>query len=275
MSEADDISHLLDGCRAKLARAQETLNVLENEVAAYLSQDSPLHRIEKKHLPDGLEYAFIAYGEAKPPLRFAVISGEVVHHLRSSLDHLVHALVIRNGEKPTRQHQFPLCASKKEFKEACGRGQIKGVGVSARKLIESVQPYASPTPDDTILYVISQYDNADKHRLLVVVTAVAYLGESITIGVDNEIAEAQHRKGRMPNIIGFGEMGPKKLSVDGTVVFSIKLAEPAPELTADATLNLQLALDQCGRVKCAPLIDTLRHLFEGTRHTIELFAKEF
>lgn len=111
--------------------------------------------------------------------------------------------------------------------------------------------------------------------MLVVVTAVADLGQTVTIGTNSAIAESVERRGKLPNIVGFGETGPKRVSREGTIVFAIKLAEPAPELTADAPLVPQLALDQCGRVKFAPLIPTLRNILAGTRHTIELFAGEF
>jgi len=267
--------HPMDGCRAKLERARETLDALELEVANFLSKDPPPVRLETKHINGGLEYAFIAYGEPNPPLRISVIAGEIVHHMRSSLDHLIYALVIRNGVSPTFQHQFPICSTEKDFRQAGERCQIKGVGANARRLIRSVQPFTTPTPDDTILYVVSQYDNADKHRLLVVVTAVADLGQTVTIGTSGAISETEERKGKLPNIVGFGEMGPKKVSGEGTIVWSIKLAEPAPEFTADASLVPQLALDQCGRVRFAPLIPTLRNILAGTRHTIELFAGEF
>lgn len=267
--------HPMDGCRAKLERAEETLNALELETARLLSQDPALVRLEKKHINNGLEYAFIAYGDTNPPLRFSVVAGEIVHHMRSSLDHLIYALVTRNGGNPTFQHQFPICATDKAFKQACERGQIKGVGANAKRLIRSVQPFTTPTPDDTVLYVVSQYDNADKHRLLVVVIAVAELGQPVTIGTNSTIAETEERRGKLPNIVGFGEWGPKKVCKEGATVFSIKLAEPAPELTAEAFLIPQLALDQCGRVKSAPLIPTLRNILAGVRHTIELFAGEF
>lgn len=269
------MSHPMNGCRAKLERAKETLDALELEIATYLSQDPPPVRLEKKHINGGLEYAFLAYGEPYPPLRLSVITGEIVHHMRSSLDHLIHALVVNNGAKPTLQHQFPICTTEKAFKQACERGQISNVGANARRLICSVQPFTTPTPDDTILYVVSQYDNTDKHRLLVVVTAVADLDKTVTIGTNKALSETAGRCGKLPNIVGFGEMGTKQLSDEGVVVWSIKLAEPAPELTADATLVPQLALAQCGRVKFAPLIPTLRNILAGTRHTIELFAGEF
>lgn len=267
--------HPMDGCRAKLARAQETLDALDVEAATFLSQDPSPFRLEKKHLNGGLEYAFVAYGDPNPPLRFSVIAGEIIHHMRSSLDHLIHAIVAYNGLSPTIQHQFPICSTENAFKRACDRGQIKGVGATARRLIQGVQPFTTPTPDDTILYVVGENDNVDKHRLLVVVTAVADLGRTVTIGENKSIAETEGKNGKLPNIVGFGEMGPKKLTNEGTIVWSIRLAEPAPEFTAEAPLVPQLVLDRCGRVKFAPLIQTLRNILKGTRHTVELFAGEF
>lgn len=267
------MSHLLNGCRAKLERAYELLSSLELEVENYLSQDSSLYRLEGKHSAEGLQYDFIAFGDPTPPLRFSVITGEIIHHMRSSLDHLIHALVLQNGERPTHLHQFPICTTKKAFKNACDRGQIKGVGSVAKQIIESVQPFTTSTPDDTVLYVISQYDNVDKHRLLTVLSAVVDIGD-ITIDIDESIAISESRKEKKPNIVGFSGLGLKELRPEGTIVFSIKLAEPAPELTAKAPLAPRLTLEQCGQVKHAPLIPTLRNLLIGTQHTVEILARE-
>ena len=269
------MAHLLDGYSAKIHRAEETLEVLNREIAAFFNQDPPPYNVIKQHQNNGLEYSFIAHGDPDPPLRFSVLAGEIIHHLRSSLDHLIHALVVRNGETPTQQHQFPICTTAKAFKDACDRGQIKGVGAAAKKLITSVQPFTTPTPDDTVLFVVSQYDNVDKHRLLVVVTTVVQLGNTINIGVDAGIAASPERQGKTPTIVGLGDPTPRRLSKEGVVVFTIRLAEPAPELTADAQLVLELAFEKCGRVKLAPVIRTLKGLVAGTRHTIEMFAGEF
>lgn len=273
--EQQEMSHPLDGCRAKLARARETLRTLEREAEKYVSQNSPLVRVEKQFLNGGLEHAIVAYGNHNPPLSFAVITGEIVHHLRSSLDHLIHALVVSNGEAPTKQHQFPICLTEKAFKDAWRCNQIKGVGPTAKQLIESVQPYTTTEPDNTNLYVIGQYDNADKHRLLVVVTSVADVAGMVAIGTNKSITENEERRSIDPVIVGFGELGPKMLMEEGTIVFSIKFAEPVAEFAADAPITCQLSLDQCGRGRFAPLIPTLWRLLEASQHTIELFAGEF
>jgi hypothetical protein len=265
--------HLLDGCRAKLTRAQETIQALALEVSSFESQQPPPFSITREHR--GTEYVFVASGEPVAPLRLAVLAGEIVHHLRSSLDHLIHALVVRNGQTPTVRNQFPICVTEKKFKDACDHGQIEGIAPSAEKLVRAVQPYTSSTPDDTVLYVVGQYDNADKHRLLVVVTAAAQIGDTITIGEDPTVIIPPEKQGKSVNIVGLGSPAPKQISPTGEVVFSIHLQEPTPQLTADARLVPVLVFEQCGRVMGAPVTQTLTGIYHGVHNTIESFAGEF
>ncbi|TFW17965.1 hypothetical protein [Duganella callida] len=267
------MSDLMSGCWAKLERSQELLDLLSVESAAYFEK-FPV-RLEQEFHNYGHDYSLVAYGEPFPPPRIAVIAGEVIHHLRSSLDHLVSALVLNNGNEVTKSNQFPICSSRKAFKDACDRGQLKGVAPSARAIIESVQPYTTPVPNDTILSVVSEYDNADKHRLLVVVAALADVADRITIGSDPAIAAKEGRVGESPEIVGFGPFGPKQLSKTGVPVFTIKLGKPAPEFKAEASVIPNLAFQQCGRVRYAPLVSTLQNILHGVRGTIILFKSEF
>lgn len=270
------MSHPLDGCRAKIQRAEENIHLLDREIAAFLHRDPPPYKIVGQHQKEGLEYAFVAFGDPEAPLRFAVLAGEIIHHLRSSLDHLIYALIIQNGGTPTRNNQFPICATVEKFNQACtSGGMLNGVSPSAKKLIMAVQPYTSKTPDDTILHVVNQFDIFDKHRLLVVVTTMVRLGNTITIGADAEIAATPARQGKTPTIVGLGDPAPRKISKEGVEVFTIRLAEPAPEFVATADIVPQLAFEECGRVKFAPVIQTLTGLLAGTRRTIDTFSGEF
>lgn len=267
------MTHPLAGCRAKLDRAKETIESLAQEISAFESQNPPPFKVTREHR--GAEYVFIASGESAAPLRFAVLAGEIVHHMRSSLDHLISALVIRNGNTPTLRHQFPICATEKQFKEAVGRGQIDGISPSAEILVRTVQPYTSSTPDDTVLYVVGQYNNADKHRLLVVVNAAAQIGNTITIGEDPTVVATPEQKGKSIAIVGLGSPEPRPITPNGEVVFSIHLQEPTPHLTAEANIVPVVVFDQCGRVKGARVEQTLTGMYHGVRNTIESFADEF
>lgn len=269
------MAHPLDGCRAKLQRAEESINNLHSEITAFLRELISHQKIVGRHQNDGLEYVLVAYGDSSAPLRFAVLAGEIIHHLRSCLDHLVHALIIQNGGVPTNRTQFPICSTTEYFDQECERGRIKGVSQSAKKLIMAVQPYTTPTPSDTVLSILHKYDIDDKHKLLAVVTTVVKLGEEIRIGKDAEIAATAARQGKMPNIIGFGSHPSQKISKDGVEVFKIRLAEPAPELVATVNIVPELVFEKCGSLEFSLVIKTLVFLFKGTQHTIETFSGEF
>lgn len=267
------MAHLLDGCWAKLERAEESIGNIDREATEFLSTDPPPFKVAREHR--GRDYIFLAYGDPEVPLRFAVLAGEIIHHLRSSLDHLVHALVIKSGNTPTRKHQFPICSTETNFQEACKKGTLKYVSSSARKLIATFQPYTQPNPENTVLSVINEYDNCDKHRLLVVVTTVVRVGTEIHVGVDNKIDQSPERKGKNPAITNLGDLSPKKISKDGTEIFSIRLEEPFPEFFANANVLPQLAFEKAGHVLLAPTVRTLTGLLAGTRNTIKSFLPEF
>ncbi len=267
------MAHPLDGCRAKLARAQETIQALQKEVANFEQPSAPPFRVARENV--GNEFVFRVYGNSELPLRFSVLAGEVIHHLRSSLDHVVHALVLANKHKPTYYHQFPICSTPKQFKDACQRKQIEGVSLSAKRLIANVQPYTTLTPDDTILSVVAQLDNQDKHRLLVVLQAAAHIGDHLTFGVDPGISSPPDRNGEPPAIIGINMPGLQAVSPEGVIVFSVQLKGHAPEFTADGSVIPVVAFERCGRSRNVPVTRMLQFLAQGVTHTVESFAGEF
>src|ERR1700686_745705 len=99
------MSNLLDGCYAKLERAKENVRNLNAEIETFLGADPKPYQVVGEHKGNGLKYAFVVRGNPTMPLRFTVLAGEVVHHLRSILDHLICALVVRNSQTPTRNNQ--------------------------------------------------------------------------------------------------------------------------------------------------------------------------
>lgn len=269
------MTHPLDGCWAKVERAKENIENLNREITAFLNRDPKPYKVVGQHQNDGREYAFIVSGDPYVPPRFSVLAGEIVHHLRSSLDHLVHALIVRNGGTPANNNQFPICTTREKFERACNSGAIQGVIRSAKKIIRSVQPYTSATPDDTILTVIHDYDVLDKHRLLVVVATVAQLGREIKMGTDKEIIAAMGESYQPPAIVKFGDPSRRKITKEGVEVFTISFAKPAPDFKAKANIVSNIAFEKCGRVKLVPVILALTNFLRGTVHTIDQFENEF
>lgn len=261
------MAHPLDGARAKIQRAEEQVKNLKRDIAAFLSHEPAPYQVVGQHQNDGLEYAFVVSGDPNVPPRLAVMAGEIVHQLRSSLDYLLYALVVRNGGTPTGQHQFPVCARVEDFEEACRRGKVRGISASAARLVRAAQPYTSPAPDDTILHVVDEFDAFDRQRPLGVVIAVARLGQAIRIKAN--------RKGKAPVIVGSSDPASRKVTREGAIVFTIRFAEPAPEFQASADFVPQVAFEKCGRVPLVPVVVGLSNMISGIRNTVEGFAGEF
>ncbi len=167
--------HPLDGIRGKIQRADEHIRNLNAEITAFLSENSYSTTSEPDH--DARESVLRVVGP-EPPLRFSVTAGEIIHQLRSSLDHLVWQLVLQNGKIPTQEHQFPICSTLDKYENSRKRGRTKGVSASAAALIQGCQPYHKGKDFERHpLWVLREMDDTDKHRLLVVVGAVASLRE--------------------------------------------------------------------------------------------------
>jgi hypothetical protein len=267
--------HLLDGCYAKLGRAEESIANLQAEIATFFNGNPKPYEIVGEHQSDGLKYQFVVRGNPTLPLRFAVLAGEIVHHQRSILDHLLYSLIIRNSRSPTRKNQFPICSTLQKYEDACKNGMIKGVSKSAEKLIRAAQPFTNPTPEDTIFYVINEYDNFDKHRLLIVVSTVAQLGQNIEIGVNQQVLDQLGSAAKTPNIVSFGNANPRAVSSDGDCVWEIGLAEPAPQFKAQAEFLSEVAFEKCGKTTLQPVVPMLRNFNAAVSNMIQSARGEF
>jgi hypothetical protein len=98
----------LDGCRAKLDRAREHLNAFAEAYEQYFTPRP--FAIRKRYDPRTRQFIFLSELVRPVPLRLGVILGDLVHNLRSALDHLVWQAVIREGAMPPdKRHQMPIC----------------------------------------------------------------------------------------------------------------------------------------------------------------------
>ena len=128
-----------------------------------------------------VEYVILADERATPPDDLALMAGEVVYNLRSSLDHAVYALVRKNRG----QSQFPIFTDMCEF-QVKGRPMIKGVPPAICTLIEKRQPYihSATAPALDPLAILNSFSNRDKHReLATVATAVEFTSVGHDSGV--------------------------------------------------------------------------------------------
>lgn len=158
----------MDGCRAKIDRAREHVEALYGEFDAFMKPNpNTPWGIVIKHDGRRGEGAITWRQRGPTPLRWAVLLGEFLYDLRSSLDHLARALVIANNRKPTKKTEFPVFWKETDFEAESGP-KIKGISSDARTVIESLQPYRAwpDHPKSTTIWAIHDLCNTDKHRVL-------------------------------------------------------------------------------------------------------------
>jgi hypothetical protein len=230
------IHPLLAGCLAKIERADEHISNLNAEISAFLNQD--IYTISTK--PEGEHTAVLVVNGPKPPIRFGVLVGEVIHQLRSILDHVVCAFVLNAGKEITTSHAFPVCDLPKKFEAARYQGRMQHVPPKAVALIEAIQPYGHPgKPVNHWLMALHNLDISDKHKVLVVVAA-ATSGLTYFKAEDEDGGQITGEMHFPKALIGSGE--------EGTEVVSITFSDKTP-VKVEAKPALQIAFQEVGTTK--------------------------
>lgn len=185
------MSHPMASCWAKIERANENIHNLRDEQSEFIRSYLSSYGLRREYDPEAQELVVKAVGddiEINP--RFSVLIGEIVHNLRSSLDHVVYALATQ-GKPPTvhdepwtKEISFPVLIKTpkkgKKFEAAC-HAKIKCVPGRAVATLESLQPYRDGrAAEDHPLAILQDFSNTDKHRLLLVIGAVLASADEIT-----------------------------------------------------------------------------------------------
>jgi len=151
--------------RVKIKRAKKHLAELEDASQAY--------RESYTHVAGPNEHPGFSIGTPQlrklPIIHFDMlaIAGDVLHNLRSSLDHLAYHLVLvfnlNASEDVLRKVEFPIGESLEKYESLKGR-KIEGV-IEPRtiKFIDGLKPYKG---GNDVLWRLHEANNIDKHRKL-------------------------------------------------------------------------------------------------------------
>lgn len=157
----------LEVVRQRSERAKEQFRELDGEVRAF--RDSEPYKIIPEY---DSESGTILYrlGSIEPvPIRVSHIAGEVIHALRSTLDHLVYQLLLAANPSATDEQkrliQFPIYDPAKQTQAAAFR-HIQPLGPSAIKAISAIKPYKG---GNDVLWHLNRLDNINKHRTILTV----------------------------------------------------------------------------------------------------------
>ena len=156
----------ITGSRLKVERASKHLEELEREVRAFFDNNPyrPIRHVD----PEDTRYFIYQFPpQPVPPLSLAVIVGDVVHNLRSSLDHIAWQLSLLTTSEPYKNTAFPIFKDTKPTSVTNFKRMTKDVLPDAIRVIEALQPYhAGDTAEYTHLWILNSLWNTDKHRLL-------------------------------------------------------------------------------------------------------------
>lgn len=239
----------------KLHRAEDQTSKLAEEVSAFLDIKNEAQGFQTYPHPNQREWTMV-YRLFKPfPDLWPVQIGEIVHNLRSALDHVIFEASASDGrQNPIRGTEFPIFLDKAKFfrpvsDRSGGQYKIRGIlDERARTLITRFQPFEFSNPPLHYLWILHELSNTDKHRLLNVATTydmamnIAW-NPGQTLRPD-EIEEYRPTGGNWP---------------DGGEVLYIRTSIPLPDaqLSVDAGVVSQIMFDDAPPAANLPVFDTI------------------
>jgi hypothetical protein len=157
------MSKRLSGVRAKIERAKK--HIADLAIVDNSFNNSKPHSIRTKDDPQTGQKIFYLASTRDIPGDIALIAGDAIHNLRSTLDHLatqLHGAGIFKAGVPLKYAHFPFYDSASEYKS-----QRPGIVKSTRKdvmdAIDASEPYQGGNDS---LWALHKLDNIDKHELL-------------------------------------------------------------------------------------------------------------
>ena len=247
----------LTGVYSKLARAKELIDQIAEEEKSFLPSAV---RAEETRSKDGKEFRLHVFAQKELPQRFSILAGEVVHQLRSSLDHIVWAIALRNTPNPAQRLQFPIFKTDSDFNNALNN--LRDIGTTAIDIIRAMQPYNADEPVSAGLAVLQSLNNADKHRLLIVTMTAAEIGNDVgVIPGSTPVEIARIWGGERVNV-----------TAQGALAFAIDFSAPSLDVKIEPSLDLKIVFEKAGDIPSLPLVQGLRQLLEGVSDDVEKLA---
>ena len=226
-----------ESCWIKLKWATEHLDTLRGEVRPWLKSE-PYRIVKNYHAETNYHIVSLELNAGKqPPLeRWSLIAADCVHNVRTALDQLAYgAAILSSGTNPPPSEgsiQFPIADDPDKFPELMKRYKIDTLKPSVRTAIESMQPYNRPNPHDgrlpSVMALLRDFDNRDKHRLLRLATQQAHSAtiDELATDLDTDIT----------NFVV--HIGPLQ---DGAKILSFSTSKPTPDVKYKVIVNLIVA----------------------------------
>jgi hypothetical protein len=164
----------IEGARLKFERAKQHICDLNGQIAAFFKEKACTFIFVSDFKSRERAIRFEQY---KPiPDEFALLMGDAIHNLRSTLDYSICDVCIAAGADPERV-QFPFAKRAESLESVIKNRQVQLAGPKIVQAIRDLKPYPGGNDD---LFGLHMLDIADKHRLLIPTVGMASLA-GITI----------------------------------------------------------------------------------------------
>jgi hypothetical protein len=168
---ADRYHRLMD----KLNWATRRCNELEADVEDF--RRTRPYKIGHRQDDTSEEVTFVVEVVPELPVSLQLLLGDVIHNLRSTLDHLAGALVSAAGGTPDTTTSFPIFESHQAYQDH-SRKRLDGVSPYCLQTFDNMQPYKGGWGHWA--WQLHRLDIIDKHRLLLAVGTMA-VGRTMTV----------------------------------------------------------------------------------------------
>lgn len=194
--------------------------------------------------------------------QWSLIVGDAFHNLRSALDHLVLRLAVLNGTSHADAQEvtfFPVCLDGPSFRSSV-KGFKRCISQETLAALKTLQPYTTANAvkipaKHNILYIVSQLDNIDKHRMLLVIEGGFSITDVTLRRKDESIIKPSIRPDVWAPMKDTAELGSVDFSgvnlegdetVDMDVYASVDVFLNEPELElGDRPVKLRVLLRRC------------------------------
>jgi len=196
----------------KLDRAEEHLGEFKSLIDPLLQRCvNPVTKKWETHNQKSKFVYRVSFTNPAPDERLAVVAGDVMHNIRSALDHAAVALV-----SPGKQHlaSFPIFTTDPNAADE-GTGKnlrpndlrawrkcVQDMPDQAVSFLDMLQPYHGledgDDPNDSALALLAEFQNADKHRQLSVIAQGLDDLAFFFIGSDGTRAREEPPEGSVP-----------------------------------------------------------------------------
>ncbi len=154
--------------RVKVERARQLL--AELDAALKVFKEAAPYTVGTRRDPETQKLIYYLSSMLDAPVAIPAVTGEIIHSLRSALDHLAYQLFLvgPGGRAGKSGHHiyFPIFDSAAEYKARVGL-RTDGIGADAMRAFSGVEPYQNGKGH--WLWRLAKLNNTDKHRLLITV----------------------------------------------------------------------------------------------------------